>query len=225
VKLVSNFSMSDSSEKENQIKRFKDAIKKKWNCVAEPDKDNPFFCDLSPIPRRGYVYVFNLPQPPAEHPVAKRCFAWIGRSLNSDWNDGILGHDDKGDMAVLDAQVPCDDDLSFPRMAVWAWRTGNLVNEKEADYLESKKWQRDKLHNRRVEFDFNNMIVTGTFFVRQRADGKISVRIVHAGDFEIEGIQIKKLPLVSIGLGHRDIEHGIEAAKPGSDIFSFRKIS
>jgi hypothetical protein len=218
--------MNDSPQNPDpQIERFKDTIQKKWNCVAELEKDIPVFCDLSPLPRKGYVYVFNLSQPPAGHPAAKRCFAWIGRSFNSDWSDRILGHNDKGDITVLDVQVPCDDDLHMSRMAVWAWRTGNLVNEKEADYVESKKWQWDELHNQRVEFNFNNEIKAGNFFVRKRADGKISVLIVHDGDFVIEGIQVKKLSLVSFGLTQRDIDEGIKSSPPNSNVFSFRRIS
>lgn len=186
-KLVSNFSMNDSkSEMDVNVERFTNAIQKKWNREAEPDKNNPFPCDLSPVPRRGNVYVFNLAQPPAGHPAAKQCFVWNARESMT------FKKGDYGENVVLDVEVPCADDAIPPRKAVWAWLTGTLVKEKESDYVESKKWQPDKLHNQRVEFNFNNKIKTGVFLVRRREDGKISVRIVHAVQIKFDGIDEEK---------------------------------
>jgi hypothetical protein len=221
--------MNDKSEKEQRIANFKTAIKKKWGDVFKNEKNEDVkpkcqdvFCDLSPLPSKGWVYVFDLPKPPATHPGAKKCFAWIGRSFISVWGDGFVSDFDKGEVVVLDVQVPCDEDLHLPRMAVLAWRTGSLISENESDFVDSKKWSWDCLIHKPVRFeDSNGATKNGNFLVRRRpAEGKFSVRIVHDADFVIEGTKVI-LSIKSFGLTQRDIDDGI--TRHEGSLLSFRR--
>jgi hypothetical protein len=153
-----------------------------------------------------------LPQSPTGHPAAKQCFAWDAREPMT----YKLG--DNGENMVLDVEIPSDA-KDLPRMAVWAWLTGTRVKEKEADYVESEKWQRDDLHGKPVEFYFDNKIKSGNFFARRRADGKISVRIVYKVQIKFDGIDEEKLD--SLCLTQNQIEN---ISSPANDSWSFRLI-
>jgi hypothetical protein len=89
-----------------------------------------------------------------------------------------------GEHAILDAQVLEDDLMQLPRMADWSWRTDSLVKDQDI-YLKSEKWSKEQLHKNPVEFGFEKSV--GHFFVRQRPDGKISVRIMSRIYVEIDG--------------------------------------
>jgi len=218
--------MNDSPKADQeQIDRSKAAIRDLWKCEPEKEPITKVYCDLSPVQRCGYVYVFKLLSVPDEFQPAKLCFAWYGRVFY-DRKGGALKDFEKCQVAVLDTEVPFAVDLSnlnnAAYIAVWLWLLRKLKKETKANYFESKKWTKETLDDKDVEFVLNNEIKTGRFFVLKRPDGKISVRIIHNVLFEFEGLKIKEPMIESIILKQNEIED-IESPKAGSDPYSFKE--
>jgi hypothetical protein len=162
-------SLSDNNDR---LDRFKDAIRQKWNCdtnyIREAD------CDLSPFVK-GMVSAFVLLGQLKQYPEAKQCFVWDSKDFRQGDNEVII---------VFDVQV-ISDAKDLPRLAVWAWLTDTLIKDPDI-YVESKKWTKDQLHRFRVGFG-PHFEITRRFFVRERADGKIAVRIVKPIQKELNG--------------------------------------
>jgi len=145
-----------------------------------------------------------------QYPEAKHCFVW-------DSNDFRLGGSEV--ITVLDVQVSYDAN-DLPRLAVWAWLTDTLVKGTDI-YVESKKWTKDQLHDNPVRFGYD-LKSAGSFFVRERADGKIAVRIVEKIVKELNGK--RDFAHTSFCLTQSDVE-SIEPPPPGSNLFMLRSVS
>jgi hypothetical protein len=144
----------------SRIERL-NAIRQKCNCNANYIREAD--CELSPY-GRGTVSIFELSGRLKQYPEAKQCFVWDSEDFKQGENELTI---------VFDVQV-ISDAKDLPRLAVWAWLTDTLV--KDADiYVKSEKWT-NQLHRFPVRFGPHDEF--GSFFVRERADGKIAVRII-----------------------------------------------
>jgi hypothetical protein len=156
--------------------------------------------------------VYDLSKHPKEHPEANQCCVWDGKDFKPGENEVVT---------VLDVQVTSDP-KDLPFWAVWTWWTESLVDDRLDNYVESKeskKWTKAQLlelHNERVEFGLNK--TAGNFFVRERADGKVSVRIVWDVTPNLK-VRTKDWTHNSIPLGQSAIER-IERPLPDSNLHS-----
>lgn len=180
MKLVSNFGMSNSLQESNRgrIEQYQDAIRRHWGVGG--NFKNEQFVDLSPH-GQGWVSAFDLIGSPKQHTGAKQCFVWEGKDFQKDEKEAVT---------ILDVQVASDSD-KLPLMAVFAWLFDFLIKNPDI-YVESKKWSKDQLNNEAVEFGFplvpwGSPNEIGRFFVRERADGKIAVRILKELQKELNG--------------------------------------
>jgi hypothetical protein len=197
--------MNDSppESQQEQNKRFQKAIRQKWQCESSHNRDQP--CDLPPH-AKGSASVYDLNKPPRQHPEAKQCCVWDGKDFKPGENGVII---------VLDVQVPCDlQDL--PRMAIWGWLTNSLAKDPDV-YVTSQKWSKAQIHGGRVNFGSPvKGYEAGKFFVRERADGKISVRIIKQVIVELNRKKEYIEPSFCLALNEIErIEHD-----PDSELFS-----
>lgn len=116
---------------------------------------------------------------------------------------------------VLDVQV-AKDAKELPFTAVWGWLTDSLVKDPDL-YVTSQKWSKAQIHGGRVNFGSPvRGYEAGKFFVRERTDGKISVRVVKEVIAELNGKKDYIEPSFCLALNEIErIEHD-----PESDLFS-----
>ena len=160
----------NSSPIENElqkISRFQNAIFETCNCgagfIGHED------CDLTFA--KGIAYSFVLKGKPIKYPEARKCYVWDSK----DFKPGV----DNKIIVVFDVQVTSDPE-QLPFNAVWAWVSYSLVTEADI-YIKSKNWSKDDLHKESVWYYLaDGTESAGRFFVRERADGKIAVRIKKA---------------------------------------------
>jgi hypothetical protein len=193
------------SDRERNI-RFKNAISDKFKCTAICKDVRGVSCDLRSF-AKGDVLEFDL-SPPKEYPDAKKCFVWDSKNFKPDDSNSVV--------MVLDVQVTSDPN-ELPYDAVWAWLSGSLVKDPDI-YVKSEKWSKEKLHGEQVEFrTLPDPYKCGRFFVRERSDKSISVRIVEQGEICLNN----KTELVDVSscLTLPQVEK-IEPRPPGVGYFS-----
>lgn len=162
------------SDRERNI-RFGNAIRDKFKCRAT--FRDAKCCDLSPF-AKGVAFTFDLTSQPEKYPDAKRCFVWDSKNFKP----GEVN----SEVVVLDVQVTSDPD-ELPFDAVWAWLTDSLVKNTDI-YVKSEKWSKGQLHGEQVEFRIlPGERKLGRFFVRERVDGMIAVRVVEEGECRLNG--------------------------------------
>jgi len=196
--------LPQESPQERNI-RFQGVIRRTWKCGSIYKED--CLGDIPPF-AEGYLSKYELTGGPKEHPEARQCFVWDGKKFKDDNNDVP---------AVLDVQVLEDNPRDLPRMVVWAWFTDSLI--KDADiYVKSEKWSKDQIHEMHkapVQFGVERRL--GKFFVRERADGGIAVRIFSEKLIDLNGRKEYIFPSFSLSLPA--IER-IEPPHRDSDLYS-----
>src|SRR5579862_7080750 len=157
-----------STENELQkISRFQDAIFERCNCGAS--LIGQVDCDLTVA--KGVAYSFALNGKAINYPEATKCHVWDSREFKPGVDNKII--------VVFDVQVTSDPE-QLPFDAVWAWLSYSLVTEPDV-YIKSKRWSKDDLHKESVWYYLADGTESGgRFFVRERADGRIAVRIKKA---------------------------------------------
>jgi hypothetical protein len=156
--------ISPAENEPQKISRFQSAIFEVCNCGASliGHKD----CDLTVA--KGVAYSFVLQGKPINYPGARNCHVWDSK----DFKPGV----DNKIIVVFDVQVASDPE-QLPFDAVWAWMSYTLVTEADI-YVKSKKWSKEDLHKESVWYYLADGTESGgRFFVRDRPDGKIAVRI------------------------------------------------
>ena len=128
------------------------------------------------------VFVYQLSVQSEKYPEAERCVAWDGKSSSHDANEVVT---------VLDVQLKVNFENSSKNSkelalaAVEAWHKNWLVNtpENPNHYAKSETWTKEKLDGKVVEFRLSpyEKFRNGRFFVRERRDGTIAVRINEEG--------------------------------------------
>jgi hypothetical protein len=147
-----------------KLSRFQDAIIEACHCGANLICHED--CDLTVA--RGLVYSFVLTGKPTKFPEARKCYVWDSKDFRPGVDDKVI--------VVFDVQVASDPE-QLPFDAVWAWLSYSLVTEPDI-YVKSKSWSKDDLHKESVWYHLADGTQSGgRFFVRDRADGKIAVRI------------------------------------------------
>ena len=147
--------------------RFLNAIFEASSCGASLISHED--CDLTVA--RGVAYSFVLKGKPNKYPEARKCYVWDSKEFKPGTDNKII--------VVFDVQVTSDAE-QLPFNAVWAWLSYSLVTEPDI-YIKSKRWSKDDLHKESVWYYLADGTESGgRFFVRERADGKISVRIKKA---------------------------------------------
>ena len=160
----------NSSPIENElqkISRFQNAIFEECNCGASFIGHE--HCDLTVA--KGVAYSFVLKGKPTKYPEARKCYVWDSKDFKPDADNKII--------VVFDVQVTSDPE-QLPFDAVWAWLSYSLVAEADI-YIKSKRWSKDDLHKESVWYYLADGTESGgRFFVRERADGRIAVRVKKA---------------------------------------------
>jgi hypothetical protein len=160
-----------------KISRFQDAIFETSHCGASFIGHED--CDLTVA--KGVAYSFVLKGKPTNYPEARKCHVWDSKDFKPEVDNKII--------VVFDIQVTSDAER-LPFDAVWAWLSYSLVTEPDI-YVKSKKWSKDDLHKESVWYYLADGTESdGRFFVRERADGRIAVRIKKAVAGSSESVNV-----------------------------------
>ncbi len=150
-----------------KISRFQDAIFEACHCEASFISHED--CDLTVA--KGIAYSFELNGKSIKYPEARKCHVWDSKEFKPGADNQIV--------VVFDVQVTSDPE-QLPFDAVWAWMSYSLVTEPDI-YVKTKRWSKDALHKGSVSYySADGTGSGGRFFVRERGDGKIAVRIKKA---------------------------------------------
>jgi len=179
--------ISPAENELQKISRFQNAIFEACNCGASLiGHEN---CDLTIA--KGLAYSFVLKGKPIKYPEAAKCYVWDSRDFRPGVDDKII--------VVFDVQVTSDSE-QLPFDAVWAWLSYSLVTEPDI-YVRSKVWSKGALHKESVRYHLADGTESGgRFFVRERSDGKIAVRINKVGAGSSEHVNFS-FPLTKAQVG------------------------